>query len=242
MDRNLSKLSILIPCFNEKKTINKIFEEVEKSLIKNKFLNYEIIIIDDCSSDGTVELLQNIEKKVNVSVFYHKTNLGKGSSIHTGLKNITGDIVIIQDADLEYDPADYKKLMKPLLNKKNLVVYGSRVLKKKRYASHNFTSTLRIFFNHVLTIISNLINQQNLTDAHTCYKMFDSNLFKKIRLRENGFAFCPEVTTKISNLKVNIIELPISYKGRSFKEGKKISFIDGIEALIALFKYKFFTK
>ena len=142
MDRNLSKLSILIPCFNEKKTINKIFEEVEKSLIKNKFLNYEIIIIDDCSSDGTVELLQNIEKKVNVSVFYHKTNLGKGSSIRTGLKNITGDIVIIQDADLEYDPNDYPNLLLPFFETDADVVYGSRFLGGGKYVRIHFFGTI----------------------------------------------------------------------------------------------------
>ena len=229
-------LTIIIPVYNETNTIIKILDKILKIKIKK-----QIIVVDDFSTDGTIDKLIKYKSKINKTIF-HKKNLGKGAAIRTAQKYIKGDYVIIQDADLEYDPDDYKKLMKPLLNKKNLVVYGSRVLKKKRYASHNFTSTLRIFFNHVLTIISNLINQQSLTDAHTCYKVFDSNLFKKIRLRENGFAFCPEVTTKISNLKVNIIEIPISYKGRSFKEGKKISYIDGIEALIALFKYKFFTK
>ena len=128
IDRNSFKLSILIPCFNEKKTIIKILEEVNKSLKKNELLNYEIIIIDDCSSDGTVELLKNIEKNDNINIFYHDQNLGKGSAIHTGLKNIKGDVVVIQDADLEYDPNDYPKLLLPFFETDADVVYGSRFL------------------------------------------------------------------------------------------------------------------
>tara|TARA_A100001015_G_scaffold272000_1_gene326162 strand:- start:9516 stop:10214 length:699 start_codon:yes stop_codon:yes gene_type:complete len=232
----MAYLTIIIPVFNETNTILKILKKISKINI-----NKQIIIVDDCSTDGTKEKILSIKLK-NVEKIFHKKNLGKGAAIKTAQKFIKGDYIIIQDADLEYDPADYKKLLKPLLNKKTLVVYGSRVLKKKRYFSNNFTSIIRIFFNHFLTIISNLINQQTLTDAHTCYKVFDSKLFKKIQLEENGFAFCPEVTTKVSNLRVNIIELPISYKGRSYKEGKKISFIDGIEALFALFKYKFLKR
>ena len=132
------------------------------------------------------------------------------------------------------------KLIKPIMEKKSLVVYGSRVLGKNRYKTNDFTSLMRVFFNHILTIISNLLNEQKLTDAHTCYKVFDSKLFKKIKLKENGFAFCPEVTTKISKLKINIIEIPISYKGRTFEQGKKISYLDGALAIFALIKYKFF--
>ena len=229
-------LTIIIPVYNETNTIIKILDKIIKIKIKK-----QIIVVDDFSSDGTKDKLIKYKSKID-KIIFHKKNLGKGAAIKTAQRFIKGEYIIIQDADLEYDPADYKKLLKPLQNNKSLVVYGSRVLKKKRYFSHNFTSTLRIFFNHILTLISNLINQQTLTDAHTCYKVFDSKLFKKISLKENGFAFCPEVTTKISNLNLKIIELPISYKGRSYKDGKKISFLDGIEALLALFKYKFLQK
>ena len=133
-------------------------------------------------------------------------------------------------------------MLKPFLKDKKQVVYGSRVLGKSRYKIKNFTSLSRIFFNHLLTVLSNLINQQNLTDAHTCYKVFPRNIFKKIKLSEKRFAFCPEVTTKVSNLNININEVPISYKGRSYEDGKKISYIDGIQAIIALFKYKYLRK
>ena len=237
MDRNLTKLSILIPCFNEKKTINKIFEEVEKSLIKNKFLNYEIIIIDYCSSDGTVELLQNIEKKVNVSVFYHKTNLGKGSSIHTGLKNITGDIVIIQDADLEYDPNDYPKLLLPFFETDADVVYGSRFLGGGKYVRIHFF--WHYLANKILTFLCNLVTNLNLTDMETGYKLFKSSVFKNITLVENSFSFEPEVTIKLAKRKNKFYEVPITYNGRSYEEGKKIGLKDAFIAIKAIFLYSF---
>jgi len=140
---------------------------------------------------------------------------------------------------LEYEPTDYKNLLKPFKKKYISAVYGSRVLKKKKYKLKSFSSFERIFYNHILTIISNIINGQRLTDAHTCYKVFKSDIFKSIILEENGFAFCPEITTKISNLNINIKEVPISYSGRSYSEGKKITYLDGIRAIYALFKYKF---
>ena len=228
-------LTIIIPVYNETNTIVKIIDQILKIKIKK-----QIIVVDDCSTDGSKEKIIKYRQKIS-KVIFHKKNLGKGAAIQTAQKYIKGKLVIIQDADLEYNPRDYKKLIKPILEKKSLVVYGSRVLGKNRYNTNDFTSLIRVFFNHILTIISNFLNKQRLTDAHTCYKVFDSKLFKKIKLKENGFAFCPEVTTKISKLKIGITEIPISYKGRTYKQGKKISYLDGVLAIFALIKYKFFN-
>ena len=230
-------LSIIIPVFNEKNTIEKIIHKVNEI----DFIKKEIVIVDDGSNDGTKDILRNrISTKVN-KVIYHEINLGKGAAIRTGRKYITGNYTIIQDADLEYDPKDYKKLLEPFKNESVNVVYGSRVLGKKRYYNNNFSSTVRVFFNHMLTILSNLLNNQNLSDAHTCYKVFRTNIFKSIELKENGFSFCPEVTTKLSRLDEKIVEVEINYTGRTYSEGKKIKFLDGIFAIITLFKYIFFN-
>jgi len=148
-------------------------------------------------------------------------------------------VVIIQDADLEYDPADYYKLLY-FVNKEYKVIYGSRVLRKNRYLLKNFSSIIRIFFNHIFTIISNLLNNQKLTDPHTCYKMFVSDIFLKIKLEENDFSFCPEITTNIGLQKIKIKEVAIKYRGRNYNDGKKIRLIDGLKAIITLFKYRFF--
>ncbi|OCW75506.1 hypothetical protein AKH19_06940 [Pelagibacteraceae bacterium GOM-A1] len=229
-------LTIIIPVFNESKTIFKIINKILKVKIKK-----QIIIVDDCSTDDTKKKVLKYKHKID-KIIFHKNNLGKGSAIKSAQKYIKGEYVIIQDADLEYDPKEYKKLLKPFSRYKKQVIYGSRVLGKQRYKLKSFTSLTRIFFNHLLTILSNLINNQNLTDAHTCYKVFPSSIFKKIKLQEKRFAFCPEVTTKISNMGIKIKELPISYKGRSYEDGKKISYIDGIDAIVALFKYKYLKK
>ena len=228
------KISIIIPCFNEKKTISLLISKIHKQFLPNK----EIILVDDCSNDGTKKIIENFKPSFVNKIIFHKKNKGKGACIKTAKKYLDGQIVIIQDADLEYNPRDYKKLISPILQNKYKVVYGSRVLGKNRYNLKNFSSVYRIFFNHVLTIFSNLINNQKLTDAHTCYKVFSREIFEKISLQENGFSFCPEVTTKISNLGVDILELPITYNGRTFKEGKKIKFKDGFKAIYALLKYK----
>ena len=229
------KLSIIIPVFNEIKTIKTIVDKI----LNLKNLEIQIIIIDDYSTDGSREIINDeLTHKVD-KIILHSKNLGKGAAIISAKNFIKGDIVIIQDADLEYDPKDYYKLIEPILKGSSKVVYGSRVLDTNRYKDNNFTSNIRVFANHMLTLLSNLINNQNLTDAHTCYKVFESKLFKNIELVENGFSFCPEITTKISNLKIEITEVKISYKGRSFEEGKKISLMDGFEAIKTLFKYKF---
>jgi len=226
MIRFTKKLSVIIPVYNEKNTIEKLLNKIYRlSDIKK-----EIIVVDDASNDGSTNILKKSKKKIT-KLIHHKKNLGKGAAIKSAQKFVKGNVVIIQDADLEYDPADYHKLLN-FINKGYKVVYGSRVLGKNRYLLKNFSSITRIFFNHVLTITSNLLNNQKLTDAHTCYKMFDSNLFLKIRLEENDFSFRPEITTKIGLKKIKIKEVPIKYNDRNYNEGKKIRLIEGIKQLL----------
>ena len=228
------KLSIIIPVYNEQNTILQILEKINQV----NFIQKEVIIVDDCSNDKTIDYLKKLPKQ-DYKIFYHDVNLGKGAAIQTGKKFITGDIVIIQDADLEYDPKDYKLLVQPIVSGIVEVVYGSRVLNKRRYSLKSFSSIYRIFFNHLLTIFSNVMNNQNLTDAHTCYKTFSTELFNSIDLKENGFSFCPEITTKIAKKGIRIKEVPIEYYGRSYKEGKKINILDGFKALFAIIRYRF---
>ena len=230
------KISIIIPCYNEEKTIVKIVEKIN-ALIN---LDKEIILVDDGSNDGTVDIIKKKVQKNVDHVVYHEKNSGKGSAIQSGLKYVTGDIIIIQDADLEYEPKDYERLIHPILNNEFLVVYGSRVLGIRQLSGNHFISQIRVFANYILTLLSNLINNQNLTDAHTCYKVFHISVIKKIKLQEKRFAFCPEITSKISKLGIPIKEIPINYKGRTLKEGKKINFLDAVRALYVLVKYRFF--
>ena len=227
-------ITVIIPCYNEIKTISSLIDKVYKQKLKK-----QIIVVDDFSTDGTRKILKKkLKKKIN-KIIFHKKNYGKGAAINTAKKFVKGSIVIIQDADLEYSPKDFKKLIKPINDKKYKVVYGSRVLGKNRYFNNEFSSIFRVFANHILTIISNILNNQTLTDAHTCYKVFDAQFFKKIKLEEKGFSFCPEVTTKVSMLNEKIKEVSVSYKGRDYSEGKKINFKDGIIALKTLLKYRF---
>jgi dolichol-phosphate mannosyltransferase len=230
------KITIIIPVFNEKKYIKEIISRIKKNISFEK----QIIIVDDYSSDGTrkiIKQIKNIDK-----IIFHKRNLGKGAAIKSAIPYIKGNIVAIQDADLEYNPVDLNKLIKIMISKDIKIIYGSRVLKKKRYNNNLFISNFRTFGNHVLTIISNLLNNQKLTDAHTCYKIFTNDIFIKLDLQENDFAFCPEVTTKISLLNEQIKEVPISFKGRTVSEGKKIQFYDAVRALITILKYRYFVK
>ena len=232
-------LSVIIPCYNEKKTIEILINKV----LSVKGIKKEIILVDDNSNDGTRELIKKkLIIKVN-KIIFHKKNMGKGACIKSAQKYVNGNIVVIQDADLEYDPNDYHKLIKPILNNRCKIVYGSRVLNKNIFEDlKNFSHWVRVMGNYFLTKFSNFLNKQNLTDAHTCYKVFEASLFKKLLLKENNFNFCPEVTTKLSNLNYKIIDVPISYFGRNYNQGKKISSIDGIRALITIFKYRFFDK
>ena len=221
--------------YNESKTIIKLLKIIESQ----KFIDKQLIIVDDCSTDNSFELVSNYNFIDQFKVIKHKKNLGKGGSIRSAQSHVEGDFVIIQDADLEYNPEDYKKLLHPIISGRSDVVYGSRVLNKKRYEK-NFISNFRIFGNHILTLFSNLINKQNLTDAHCCYKVFKSEIFKSIELKHDDFSFCPEITTKISKMKKKIIEVPISYVGRSVEEGKKITLKDAYMAIYTLIKFRFF--
>ena len=232
-------LSVIIPCFNEKKTITRI---INKILAINK-IKKQIIIIDDLSTDGTRDIIKNqIEKKID-KVIYHKKNLGKGAAIKSAIRYIKGDLVIIQDADLEYEPKDYYKLVYQFNNKKINVVYGSRVLNKKYFNfNKGFKKNFRVFGNLILTLISNILNNQQLTDAHTCYKVFRKKIFFKLKIEADDFAFCPEVTTKLSLLNEKIREIPIKYNGREYKDGKKINFLDAIIAFKTILKYRFLKK
>ena len=229
------KLTVIIPVFNEKNTI----EILLRRIFKIKILK-QIIIVDDYSTDGTTNVIKKYKNKVD-KLIYHKRNLGKGAAIKSAQKFVKGNFVIIQDADLEYNPNDYQKMLDKITKNNLDVVYGSRVLKNPKFLNiQNFSHRIRIFGNIFLTFLSNIINNQNLTDAHTCYKMFRSEVFKSIELKEKGFSFCPEVTTKLSIKNIKIEEVSINYQGRSYDEGKKIVAHDGIRAISTLIKYRFF--
>lgn len=237
---NSINLSIIIPCYNEKKSICEIIKKLKK--LKN--IKKQIILVDDGSTDGTKQVIKKLSTKVD-RVIYHSKNRGKGAAIQSASKFAKGELIIIQDADLEYDPRDYYKLIQPFKNKNINVVYGSRVLGRKKFRHYNknfnFSKLFRIFGNYTLTKISNFLNNQSLTDVHTCYKIFRKKIFFKLDIKENNFSFCPEVTTKLSRLSCEIIEVPIRYNGREIKEGKKIRFKDAISALITILKYRYFN-
>tara|TARA_B100000795_G_scaffold263343_1_gene242396 strand:- start:1180 stop:1884 length:705 start_codon:yes stop_codon:yes gene_type:complete len=228
-------ISVIIPVYNEENYINEIIKKVNEVKIKK-----EIIVINDGSTDCTKKKLKKIRIN-NLKIINNKVNKGKGHAIRCALKYVKNDIVIIQDADLEYNPSDYIKLIKPFMKKKVSVVYGSRFLEKKVFGiekglNHNY----RYIINRFLTLIFNILNKQKLTDAHTCYKVFRSKIIKKLNLVEKGFSFCPEFSTKVVKLGYKIYEVPISYTPRSKLEGKKISYKDGFHAIRALIKFRFF--
>ena len=229
------KISIIIPCFNEINTIEKIIDKI----IQQNLEDHEIIIIDDHSTDGTRKILEDRIKAKVTKIIYNEKNFGKGFSIKTGINIASGDIILIQDADLEYDPSDYKKLLKPFKEGFADVVYGSRFIgsdeKRVMYFWH-------MIGNKILTLLSNMFTNLNLTDMEVCYKVFKADVIKKINLEENRFGFEPEITAKISKKKLRIYEIGVKYFGRTYSEGKKIGWKDGFSALRCIIKYNLFSR
>jgi glycosyltransferase involved in cell wall biosynthesis len=227
------KLSIIIPCYNEEATISQI---IEKIIINSPF-NNEIIVIDDCSTDKSKKILEsNLKNKISKLIINEK-NYGKGYSIRKGIEVCSGDIVLIQDADLEYDPSDYVRLVSPIVNGEGDVVYGSRFIgTEKRKVLYYWHSV----GNKILTTFSNMLSNLNLTDMECCFKVFKSQLLKTIRLKENRFGFEPEITAKIAKLNINIYEVGVKYHGRKYSEGKKITWRDGFAAVKCILYYNLF--
>jgi len=225
------KLSIVIPCYNERKTIRALVDAVRAAPVADK----EIILVDDCSTDGTRDLLKSEIEPLVARVLYHDANQGKGAALRTGFAAATGDVVIVQDADLEYDPQEYPRLLKPVLDGKADVVFGSRFMGAE---AHRVVYFWHMVGNRFLTLLSNMCTNLNLTDMETCYKLFRREVLQKIRIEENRFGFEPEITAKVAHLKdCRIYEVGISYYGRTYAEGKKIGWRDGFRALYAIVKY-----
>ncbi|HHL38953.1 MAG TPA: glycosyltransferase family 2 protein [Deltaproteobacteria bacterium] len=222
------KLSVVIPVFNERATIREIVDRV-----KAVDIDKEIILVDDFSADGTREILREMAEG-GEKVFFHDRNMGKGAALRTGFRHATGDYTIVQDADLEYDPEDYHRLLAPVLKGKAVVVYGSRFTGEHR----------NMFYHHwignkFLTFVTNVLYNTTLSDMETCYKLFRTDIIKSIDFKSNRFNFEPEITAKILKRGIRIYEVPISYAGREFEEGKKITWVDGFSALWTLIKYRF---
>jgi len=227
------KISVIIPCFNEYKTISKIIDKV----LKNNFIEIELIVVDDFSTDNTRKILNNIHKDKIQHLILNEKNYGKGYSIRQGIKKSTGNIILVQDADLEYDPDDYQKLLDPILKNEADVVFGSRFIgsdnKRVLYFWHSIG-------NFILTLLSNIFTNLNLTDMECGYKVFKSEVIKNIQLTENRFGFEPEIIAKIAKLDLIIYEVGIKYHGRKYSQGKKITWKDGFSAIRCIIKYNLF--
>ncbi|MFQ3244741.1 MAG: glycosyltransferase involved in cell wall biosynthesis [Arenicella sp.] len=229
------KLSIVIPCYNEKDTIREIISAVENAPYPDK----EIIVVDDCSNDGTIEIIESSLMGKIDQLIQHPVNKGKGAALRSGFEKATGDIVIIQDADMEYDPNEYGILIDPIMNGRADVVYGSRFIGHRPHRVLYFWHRVG---NGLLTLLSNMFTNLNLTDMETCYKVFRREVIQSINIEENRFGFEPEITAKISRLNLRIYEVGISYYGRTYDEGKKIGWRDGVRAIYCIFKYGLFRK
>lgn len=231
----MNKLSILIPVFNEAKTIIPVLEMVSNA--PSAGLEKELIIVDDGSTDGTREILSTLNPTdYSARIFFHEKNQGKGAALRTAQGHASGDVIIIQDADLEYSPQEYPELLRPILEGKADVVYGSRLSGGKVTRAFHFTHYLG---NKFLSLLTNILYDCTLTDMETCYKVFKADIFKRVVIKSNRFEFEPEITAKVLKQGVRIYELPISYFGRDFSEGKKITWKDGFGAIIALIRYRF---
>lgn len=228
------KLSVIIPVYNEKNTVHKIIRQVLDVELE---MEKEIILIDDGSTDGTRDILENLEYP-NVKVKLHEKNQGKGAALRTGFSLATGDFVIIQDADLEYDPREYSILLTPLLDGRADAVYGSRFLG----GPHRVLFFWHYIGNKMLTTFSNILSNLNLTDMETCYKVFRKEILDKLTLKSKKFGIEPEITLKLARQKCRIYEVPISYSGRDYSEGKKIGWKDGVAAIYHLIRFKFFDR
>ena len=226
------KISIVIPCYNEKNTIQKVVETVRAVPIANK----EIIVVDDCSQDGTQELLREKISRIVDQIIYHPVNRGKGGALRSGFAAATGDIILVQDADLEYSPDDYPALLEPIISGKADAVIGSRFMGGR---AHRVLFFWHMVGNRFLTLLSNMLTNLNLTDMETGYKAFKASLIKSIEIEEDRFGVEPEVIAKLARRNCRIYEVGISYSGRTYAEGKKINWKDGVYALYAIIKYNF---
>src|SRR3972149_1912255 len=228
------KLSVVMPVYNEAKTVRELIKRVE-----DVDLDKEIIVVDDYSNDGTRNILKGLERNPGIRVLFHDKNMGKGAALRTGFKHITGNIVIIQDGDLEYNPQEYHRLIKPILDGRADVVYGSRFVT---------TEERRVLFfwhflgNSFLTLLSNVCTNLNLSDMETCYKVFKADVIKNINIEEDRFGFEPEITAKVAKRRYRIYEIGISYSGRNYSEGKKIGGKDGVRAIWCIVKYNFLRR
>ena len=226
-------ISVVIPVYNEINTIKEIIKRVQSvDLLK------EIIVVDDCSTDGTREILDQFREQEGITILFHQKNQGKGSALKTAFAQVKGEIVIIQDADLEYDPQEYSKLIRPILEGKADAVYGSRFLG----GSHRVLFFWHYLGNKFFTLLSNMLTNLNLTDMETCYKVFRASLLKKITIESKRFGVEPEITAKLARLKCRIYEVDISYSGRDYNEGKKINWRDGIAAIYWILKYNLWSR